>query len=264
MRIVTVPCLEDNFCYLVIDEATKRAAVVDPGEVAPVVAALAREGVTVGAVWATHHHADHVGGVRELLRTTGAENVEVVGHTHDRAASRVPGQTRSVEDGETVAMDGLRAQIVYNPGHTLGAISYWLRDGDGSVFTGDTLFGGGCGRVFEGTPPMMHASLHRLAALPASTRVYFGHEYTVANLRFAAAVEPDCEDIHVRSLAVAAARARGEHSTPSTLADELATNPFLRTADADVRAAAAARDPAAAHDPVAAFAALRAWKNEFK
>lgn len=263
MRIVTVPCLADNFCYLVIDETTRRAAVVDPGEAAPVAAALAREGVALGAVWATHHHADHVGGVKELLKAAGTDGIEVVGHTHDRGALRIPGQTRSVEDGETVSMDGLRAQIIYNPGHTLGAISYWLRD-EGAVFTGDTLFGGGCGRVFEGTPPMMHASLHKLAALPAPTRVYFGHEYTVANLKFAAAVEPDCEDIHVRATAVAAARARGEHSTPSTMGEELATNPFLRTADEDVREAAAARDPAAAHDPVAAFAALRAWKNEFK
>jgi len=268
MRIVTVPCLADNFCYLVIDEATRRAAVVDPGEAAPVAAALAREGVTLGAVWATHHHPDHVGGVRDLVRGAGGgDAIEVVAHATDKPAARVPGQTRAVEDGEQVALDGLHAQVIYNPGHTLGAISYWLRDaegGAGAVFTGDTLFGGGCGRVFEGTPAMMHASLHRIAALPAATRVYFGHEYTVANLRFAAAVEPGSAALAARATAVAAARARGEHSTPSTLADEHATNPFLRTAEAAVRAAAATRDPAAAHDPVAAFAALRTWKNEFK
>ena len=263
MRIVTVPCLEDNFCYLVIDDTTKRAVVIDPGEAAPVLAALAREGATLGAVWATHHHPDHVGGVRELLRG-GPEGVEVVAHSHDRTGARVAGQTRAVEDAAEVAMDGVRAQVIYNPGHTLGAISYWMKDGDGAVFTGDTLFGGGCGRVFEGTAPMMHASLHRIAALPATTRVYFGHEYTAANLRFAAAVEPESAAITARAAALADARARGEHSTPSTLADEHATNPFLRTAEAAVRAAAATRDPAAANDPVVAFAALRAWKNEFK
>jgi hydroxyacylglutathione hydrolase len=266
MRIVTVPCLEDNFCYLVIDEATKRAAVVDPGEAAPVIAALAREGVTLGAVWATHHHGDHVGGTKELLRTCG-EGVPVLGHAHDRQTNRIAGQTHAVEDGEQVAMDGLRAQIIYNPGHTLGAISYWLRDahgGDGAVFTGDTLFAAGCGRVFEGTPPMMHASLHRIAALPPTTRVYFGHEYTVSNLRFAAAVEPNEEAIAERAAEVTAARAKGEPSTPSVLEDELATNPFLRTAEASVRAAAAARDGGAANDPVAAFGVLRQWKNEFK
>ena len=267
MRIVTVPCLADNFCYLVIDEATRRAVVVDPGEAGPVLAALAREGVTLGAVWATHHHPDHVGGTRELLRGAGGEGIDVVAHASDRTAARVPGQTRAVEDGEQVVMDGITAQVIYNPGHTLGAISYWVRDADqgaGAVFTGDTLFGGGCGRVFEGTAPMMHASLHKVGALPGATRVYFGHEYTAANLRFAAAVEPTSAPIAARVAALTAARARGEHSTPSTLADEHATNPFLRTADAAVRAAAATRDPAAASDAVVAFAALRQWKNDFK
>ncbi len=267
MRIVTVPCLSDNFCYLVIDEATRRAAVIDPGEAAPVIAALAREGATLGAVWATHHHPDHVGGTRELLKSAGGAAVAVVAHASDKTAARVPGQTHAVDDGEHVTMDGVTAQVIYNPGHTLGAISYWLRDADGgagAVFTGDTLFGGGCGRVFEGTAPMMHASLHKLAALPGATRVYLGHEYTASNLRFATAVEPASAAIAARVQAVAARRARGEPTTPSTLTEEHATNPFLRTAEATVRAAAATRDPAAAADPVAAFAALRQWKNDFK
>lgn len=267
MRIVTVPCLADNYCYLVIDEATRRAVVIDPGEAAPVIAALAREGVALGAVWATHHHPDHVGGTRELLARAGGGRVDVVAHATDKTATRVPAQTHAVEDGEQVTMDGVTAQVIYNPGHTLGAISYWLRDADGgagAVFTGDTLFGGGCGRVFEGTAPMMHASLHELAALPGATRVYFGHEYTASNLRFAAAVEPASAAIAARAETVAGARARGEPTTPSTLSEEHATNPFLRTADAAVRAAAATRDPAAATDPVVAFAALRQWKNDFK
>src|SRR4051812_34855261 len=185
MRVVAVPCLKDNYAYLVIDGAN--AAVVDPGEAAPVEAALAREGVKLVAVWATHHHADHVGGVPDLVAKH--PNLEVIGHASDHAKARIPGQTRGVEDGDEVAMGSVHARVIHNPGHTLGAITF-VTD-DGSAFTGDTLFGAGCGRVFEGTPQMMHDSLQRLAALPPDTKVYFGHEYTASNLKFAAAVEPD-------------------------------------------------------------------------
>src|SRR5690242_7544802 len=176
MRIVAVPCLADNYAYLVIDG--ELAAVVDPGEAPPVEAALAREHVRLAAIWATHHHPDHVGGVAALV--AAHPGVEVIAHAHDR--ERTPHVTRTVDDGDTVALGNLRAKIIYNPGHTLGAITYVI---EGCAFTGDTLFGAGCGRVFEGTPAMMHASLARLAALPPATRVYFGHEYTANNLRFA-------------------------------------------------------------------------------
>ena len=248
MRVVSVPCLKDNFAYLVIDH-DGRCAVVDPGEAAPVEAALAREHAQLAAIWATHHHPDHVGGVPALVaRRTG---VEVVVGVKD--APRTPGVTRALEDGDEIALGTLRARCLHNPGHTLGAISYVVA---GCVFTGDTLFGGGCGRVFEGDPAMMHASLMRLAALPPETRVYFGHEYTASNLRFAAAVEPDNAAVAHRAGALATP------STPSTIADERATNPFLRSTEPGV--IAAARSRGAAGDPVGVFAAIRGWKDHYK
>ncbi|MDB4957344.1 MAG: hydroxyacylglutathione hydrolase [Myxococcales bacterium] len=250
MRVVAVPNLKDNYAYLVIEGA--RAAVVDPGEAAPIEQALAREGVTLGAIWLTHHHADHVGGVAALVAKR--PGIEVVAHAHDR--ERAPHVTNAVEHEATVELDGLRATIIYNPGHTLGAISYWISGSDGAVFTGDTMFGAGCGRLFEGTAAAMHASLSRLASLPETTRVYFGHEYTASNLRFAAAVEPNNPAIAARASALR------EPSTPSTVADERATNPFVRVGEPAVIAAARARG--ASDDPVSVLAAIRAWKDSFK
>jgi hydroxyacylglutathione hydrolase len=248
MRIVPVPCLKDNFAYLVIDH-DGRCAVVDPGESEPIEAALVRENAQLAAVWATHHHPDHVGGVAQLVaRHPG---IEVVIGAKD--AARTPCVTRTVADGDEVTLGSLRARCLHNPGHTLGAITFVV---EGCAFTGDTLFGGGCGRVFEGDPAMMHASLMRLAALPPETQVYFGHEYTASNLRFAAAVEPDNARVAER------AKSLKTPSTPSTIADERATNPFLRSAEPAV--AAAARSRGAAGDPVSVFAAVRAWKDGFR
>jgi len=248
MRIVSVPCLKDNFAYLVIDE-DGLCAVVDPGEAAPVEAALVRENAKLVAVWATHHHPDHVGGVAELVaRRPGLEVAIGV-----KDAPRTPSVTRALEDGDEVSLGKLRGRCIHNPGHTLGAISYVI---EGCVFTGDTLFGGGCGRVFEGDAEMMHTSLMRLAALPPETRVYFGHEYTASNLRFAAAVEPGNAEVAARTQRLA------QPSTPSTIGEERATNPFLRSAEPAVIEAARARG--AAGDPVSVFAAVRGWKDNFK
>lgn len=254
MRIVNVPCLKDNFAYLVICEATGRAAVVDPGEAAPVLAAVAAAGVELVAVWATHHHADHVGGTLELL--AARPGLEVVGFAGDRA--RIPGITREVAAGDEVELGESRARIIENPGHTTGAISFFV---DGvAVFTGDTMFGAGCGRLFEGTAAQMATSMATLAALPPATRVYFGHEYTASNLRFAAAVEPDNAAVAARAAAIVA----GVATSPSTVADERATNPFVRSAEPAVIAAAIARDatvdPA---DPASVLGAIRRWKDTF-
>lgn len=246
MRIVAVPCLKDNYAYLVIEGT--QAAVVDPGEAAPVEAALAKEGVTLAAIWATHHHPDHVGGVAALVKAH--PGIEVVIGEAD--AGKVPLATRALADGDAITLGTLEGRALHNPGHTLGAVTFVI---EGAAFTGDTLFGGGCGRVFEGDAAMMHASLMRLAALPPDTRVYFGHEYTRANLKFAAAVEPVNTELAARAAALPAV------STPSTIREERATNPFLRADDAAVIAAAKAQG--ASGDPVSVFAALREWKNKF-
>jgi hydroxyacylglutathione hydrolase len=248
MHVVAVPCLQDNYAYLVIEGG--RAAVVDPSEAPPIEAALAREGVTLAAIWATHHHHDHVGGIKDLV--AAHPGIEVVASTTD--APKVPHVTRAVNDGDEVPFGNLRAKVIHNPAHTLGAITFVI---EGCAFTGDTLFAAGCGRLFEGDAAMMYASLTKLAALPDETRVYFGHEYTASNLRFAAAVEPDNAAVARR------ARELTPPSTPSVLREERATNPFLRSTEPAVIAAARAHG-ATADDPVSVFAAIRAWKDTFK
>ena len=247
MRVVAVPCLKDNFAYLVIEN--DRAAVVDPSEAPPIEAALARERVQLAAIWATHHHHDHTGGIAALV--AAHPGIEVITGTRD--ADKTPHVTRRVDDGDTFMFGEHRVACIHNPGHTLGATTFVV---DGHAFTGDTLFAAGCGRVFEGDPAMMHASLMRLAALPEATRVHFGHEYTASNLRFAAAVEPDNKAVAARAAALSSP------TTPSTIAEEHATNPFLRAAEPAVIAAAKARG--AAGDPVSVFAAIRSWKDGFK
>jgi hydroxyacylglutathione hydrolase len=263
MRVVPVPCLSDNYAYLVIAEGGE-AAIVDPGEAAPMLAAVEREGVKLVAIWATHHHPDHVGGVGALV--AAIPGLEVVAHVSDKG--RISSVTRTVDDGDVVELAELRARIIHNPGHTLGAISYVVTSegkAGGAIFTGDTLFGAGCGRIFEGTPEMMARSLGRIAAEAPELEVYFGHEYTVSNLKFAAAVTPDDPAVAARAAEAAAARADGRPTTPSTIAVERATNPFLRGAAPAVAASAQAHDASVEPaDPVSVFAALRRWKDTYR
>lgn len=248
MRVVAVPCLKDNYAYLVIDGA--QAAVVDPSEAAPVEAALAKDGIQLAQIWATHHHHDHVGGIADLAAKR--PGIPVIAGAVD--AEKIAGVTQCLGDGDDFTFGSLRVRAIHNPGHTKGAISFVI--GDEAVFTGDTLFGGGCGRLFEGDAATMHASLEKLAALPAEMRVYFGHEYTASNLKFAAAVEPDNVDIAKRAAQLTTP------STPSTIAVELATNPFLRSTAGAVVIAAMNRGVAG--DPVSVFGAIRAWKDQFR
>lgn len=245
MQVIPIPCLSDNYAYLIVCEATLRAAVVDPSEAEPVFAALRRERVDLVAILNTHHHHDHVGGNDELRMEM--EGIAIYAHASDRG--RIPGQTAGLADGDEVEVGNLRLRAIHNPGHTLGALSYF---GGGAVFTGDTLFVAGCGRLFEGTAPMMHASLANVAALPDDTRVYPGHEYAAKNLRFAASVDPDNAAISERVEGV-----------PSTIALELATNPFLRCAEPAVRAAALAAEPGCDGTPEAVFAAIRRLRDNF-
>jgi hydroxyacylglutathione hydrolase len=232
MRVIPVACLSDNYAYLVVADGSKQAIVVDPSEAEPVVAALAREGLTLVGILATHHHFDHVGGNDALLAKFGA--LPVYGSQYDLDEKRVPGQTVGVTDGSKFQLAGMSFRCLHVPGHTLGAIAFIVDD---AVFTGDTMFVAGCGRLFEGTPDMMAVSLcDKIGQLPANTRVYCGHEYTVSNLRFAAATEPENDEIKRKLEIVQDKRSRNEPTVPSTMAEELATNPFLRVEHAVVKA----------------------------
>lgn len=252
IEVLPLPVLRDNYAYLIVDRASGSAVVIDPSEAAPVRDALAREGLALAAIWCTHHHWDHVGGVKEL----GAP--EVIGSAYDAEHGRIEGQSRGVREGEVLEHGGARFRVMEIPGHTLGAIAFV---GEGHAFTGDTLFLGGCGRVFEGTMPMMRTSLAKLRALPDETRVWCGHEYTQKNLEFAHAVEPSEPAIGARLTAVAAMRHENRATVPGTIAEERRINPFLRWEVPAVRAFAAARGPAADDDQV--FARIREAKDGF-
>ncbi len=254
VEIVPIPLLTDNYGYLVV--AGTSAAVVDPSEAAPVERVLTERGLVLDAIWCTHHHWDHVGGIEALVAARPA--LPVLASAYDREHGRVPRQTRGLREGDSVTHGGARFDVLEIPGHTLGAIAFV---GEGAAFTGDTLFLGGCGRVFEGTMPMMQASLARLAALPPSTRIYCGHEYTVKNLEFASTVEPDNAAIAAQLERARAARARGEPTVPGTLADDLAVSPMLRWSSDAVRAFAAARGGASSD--AAVFARVREAKDAF-
>ena len=247
MRVIPVPCLQDNYAYLIVDDRTRTAAVIDPGQAAPVLDAIAAAEVSLVAVWATHHHPDHVGGIAALL--AALPNLVVVASHIDGA--KIMHVTQKIADGEALALGSIAVTAISNPGHTNGAISFHARDTatpsqPSAVFTGDTMFAAGCGRLFEGTAEQMFESFKRLTSLPGDTRVYFGHEYTAANLAFAVSVEPNNAAIAQRQRDVAAMRSRGEFTTPSTMALELATSPFARASSA------------------AEFAARRTAKDGFK
>ena len=226
MQVTIVPCLKDNYAYLVRPEGSDVCAVVDACEAGPIERALGEHGLRLGAILATHHHGDHVGGNDALVRRF--PGIGVFGSAHDRG--RIPRQTRFVEDGETIETVGLVFRCLLIPGHTLGAIAYI---GHGAVFTGDTLFAAGCGRLFEGTPAMMYDSFQKLGALPDETLVYFGHEYTAQNLGFAAHVEPNNRNVQEKAERVRVMRSRGEFTAPSTLAEERLTNPFMRSSSVE-------------------------------
>ena len=253
MAIHAVPAFKDNYIWVL--ERAGSAVAVDPGDARPVQDFLAARSLKLTAVLATHHHADHVGGLPELARHW---KCPTYGPTREVEAAL----DKRLAHGERFEVPGvgLELEAIDIPGHTAGHIALF---GGGVLFCGDTLFACGCGRLFEGTPAQMAASLGRLAVLPGETRVYCGHEYTLANIAFAQAVEPGNRALAEREKRDAATRARGEATLPSTIADELATNPFLRCAEPEVVASAERHAGRRLGDPVEVFAELRTWKNSF-
>jgi hydroxyacylglutathione hydrolase len=254
--IIPIPAFRDNYIWLI--RHGRKAAVVDAGDAAPVLAYLEREALDLVAILATHHHNDHVGGNTALLERFA---VPVYGP----ARESIPGRTHALSEGDRIVVSGIDAtfDVLDIPGHTSGHIAFVGAVDGPALFCGDTLFAVGCGRLFEGTPEQMWSSLGKLAQLSPDTRVYCGHEYTLANIRFALAVEPDNAALVARRSREEARRARGEPTLPSTIADERATNPFLRAAMPNVKAAAEAHAHRSLDGDVASFAELRAWKNAF-
>jgi hydroxyacylglutathione hydrolase len=259
MEVIPVPQLSDNYAYLIVDGSSGDAGIVDCAEAEPVLAEVARRGVTLRAVLATHHHFDHVGGNRDLLAKL--PDLRVYGSADD--APRIPGITDRVRDGDSVQVGGLRGRVILIPAHTSGHVAYWFPE-ERAVFTGDTLFAGGCGRLFEGDAAQMMSSLAKLAALPDDARVFCGHEYTEKNLQFALTLEPGNPRLRDKMTSVQALRRAGKPTVPSTVGDEKATNPFLRTDSPELAASVRARLPEVpAGDAVALFAAVRGLKDRF-
>lgn len=266
MELLALPAFVDNYIWMLHNGV--EAIVVDPGEAAPVERALDASSLKLVGILVTHHHGDHVGGIEALLpRLQGP----VIGPAHET----IPGRTRAVSEGNRLQLLGLEWQVKDVPGHTAGHVAYFCESvqttGAGSdapiLFCGDTLFSGGCGRLFEGTPEQMADSLDRLGRLPANSRVCCTHEYTLSNLKFAHAAEPTNADITNYTARCESLRAQGLPTLPSTLSQERLVNPFLRSVQTEISAellAAARQHGATTTNPVAVFTALRQWKNEFR
>src|SRR6202035_3324409 len=251
-----VRAFSDNYIWLIDSPRGEALVAVDPGDAAPVIAELRLRGGSLAAILLTHHHPDHIGGVPELLRHWG---VPVIGPDDARIAQR----TRTVRGGERCDLPelGLSFEISQIPGHTLSHIAFW---GHGTLFCGNTLFSAGCGRLFEGTPGQMNASLTKLRNLPPETRVFCGHEYTAANLRFALTVEPTNRAALEYQARVERLRAQGEPTLPSTLALEIQVNTFLRCDEPAVVRAAEVHAGHSLGEPAAVLGVLRAWKDQFR
>ncbi|MBF7730701.1 hydroxyacylglutathione hydrolase [Pseudomonas sp. N040] len=258
IQIEALPAFTDNYLWLLQDHQRKVCAIVDPGDARPVLQWLdAHPGWTLSDIVVTHHHPDHIGGVAELKAATGAR---VLGP----ALESIPLRDVALEDNQQVEILGLDWQILHVPGHTLGHIAYYHADPVRPLLLcGDTLFAGGCGRLFEGTAEQMHHSLSRLAALPEQTLVYCTHEYTLSNLRFACAVEPDNPALAARFSEVTRLRESNQITLPTSIAVEKSTNPFLRSDSPAVRQAAARQTGNEALSASAVFAAIRSWKDRF-
>lgn len=257
LQVTPVRAFADNYIWLIHSPRDPAQVVaVDPGDAKPVERALGESGLKLAGILITHHHADHVGGVADLLRQ---RSLPVFGP----AAEATPGQPTRLREGDRVMLDslGLEFQVLDIPGHTRGHIAYV---GHGALFCGDTLFSGGCGRLFEGTPEQMTGSLAKLAALPEQTQVYCGHEYTLSNLKFSLAVEPENAPAAEYLEECRAKRARDEATVPSTIRRERNVNPFLRCDRQTVKQAAEAQAGRGLQNQTEIFTVIRRWKDGFK
>lgn len=260
MRLIPLPAFSDN--YLWLWQQGPQGVVVDPGDATPVLEALAAESLTLAAILVTHHHADHIGGVTHLHTTTGAT-------VYGPARENVPEPFTPVMAGETLTILGQTVAVIDVPGHTAGHVAYFLPHAmpQPVLFSGDTLFSGGCGRIFEGTPAQMLTSLDTLSALPSETQICCAHEYTLSNLRFALAVEPNNSDLQAYASQCQQLRVAGQPTLPALLGKERQINPFLRVRHPEIRRAVAQHahlSIADQNNDVVVFAALREWKNNFK
>jgi hydroxyacylglutathione hydrolase len=255
LNVTAIPAFEDNYLWLITD-AESNACIVDPGDAEPVLAVLQKQHLKLTTILVTHHHNDHIGGIEKLVAATGAI-------VYGPAKETIPHITHKLENTNKINILNELCEVIYTPGHTQGHIAYYFPQ-QAKLFCGDTLFVAGCGRLFEGSPAQMFASLSNLAMLPPSTQIYCAHEYTLSNLRFAQAVEPSNHDIEDKIKRCQELRKMGIPTVPSTIEEELATNPFLRSHKPTVLKAAKEHTGKSDMTDVEVFASIRAWKDGFR